>query len=156
MHFVWRHKSFEELSNTELYTILKLRVDVFVIEQECIYPELDDKDLVSEHLWAEHNDKIVAYARIIPAGVSYPQASIGRVIVSPEYRNIELGKALMDKAIKTADHLFHFPDICIGAQSRLHKFYESFGFEQSSEEYPDYGIMHIDMIRKNPLKRNGN
>ncbi len=146
----WNLKKFDELSNKELYRILKLRMEVFVLEQECLYPELDDKDFACLHLWAEQDGGILAYTRLVPPGLSYPQASIGRVIVAKQARGTGLSQQLMITSIESISNEFGVNDIQIGAQFHLKSFYEKLGFEQISDPYPDYGILHIDMI-KSPI-----
>lgn len=147
MDFQWNLKKFDELNNKELYRILKLRMEVFVLEQECLYPELDDKDFACLHLWAEQNDDIIAYTRLVPPGLSYPQASIGRVIVAEQARGTGLSQQLMIHSIESLYKEFGEGEIQIGAQFHLKSFYEKLGFKQISEPYPDYGILHIDMIK---------
>ncbi len=147
MTLQWKFKNFEALGNKELYRILKLRTEVFMLEQACLYPELDDKDDKCLHLWAEDGDTIVAYTRLVPPGLSYPQASIGRVIVAKEARGTGLSQQLMMNSIDAIAKEFHVNDIQIGAQFHLKSFYEKLGFKQVSEPYPDYGILHIDMIK---------
>lgn len=150
MAFQWNLKRFDELNTKELYRILKLRMEVFVLEQECLYPELDDKDFACLHLWAEQDGSILAYTRLVPPGLSYPQASIGRVIVAEEARGTGLSQQLMITSIESVSKEFGVNDIQIGAQFHLKSFYEKLGFEQISDPYPDYGILHIDMI-KSPI-----
>ncbi len=150
MALQWNLKKFDELSNKELYRILKLRMEVFVLEQECLYPELDDKDFACLHLWAEQEGSILAYTRLVPPGLSYPQASIGRVIVAEQARGTGLSQQLMISSIESVAKEFGVNDIQIGAQFHLKSFYEKLGFEQVSDPYPDYGILHIDMI-KSPI-----
>lgn len=150
MALQWNLKKFDELSNKELYRILKLRMEVFVLEQECLYPELDDKDFACLHLWAEQEGSILAYTRLVPPGLSYPQASIGRVIVAEQARGTGLSQQLMISSIESVAKEFGVNDIQIGAQFHLKSFYEKLGFRQVSEPYPDYGILHIDMI-KSPI-----
>lgn len=147
MALQWNLKKFDELSNKELYRILKLRMEIFVLEQECLYPELDDKDFASLHLWAEQDGSILAYTRLVPPGLSYPQASIGRVIVAEQARGTGLSQLLMITSIESVSKEFGVNDIQIGAQFHLKSFYEKLGFEQISDPYPDYGILHIDMIK---------
>lgn len=147
MEYNWKLRNFDDLTNRELYRILKLRTEVFVLEQECLYPELDDKDYVCLHLWAEKEGKIVAYTRLVPAGISYPQLSIGRVIVAKEERGTGLSQLLMQRATTAIVEAFGSNDIQIGAQLHLKSFYEKLGFVQNSEPYPDYGILHIDMTK---------
>jgi ElaA protein len=117
------------------------------LEQECLYPELDDKDFACLHLWTEQDDRIIAYTRLVPPGLSYPQASIGRVIVAEEARGTGLSKQLMIHSIESLYKEFGEGEIQIGAQFHLKSFYEKLGFKQISEPYPDYGILHIDMIK---------
>lgn len=143
----WHTKVFEELTTEELYDILQLRVNVFVVEQKCAYPELDGKDKKSLHVFATKKDKIVAAARIVPPGLSYPQMSIGRVVIDPQYRKYGLGKELMQYCLAKIEEEFEAQDIQIGAQVYLQKFYMSFGFENVSDSYLEDGIPHIDMLR---------
>ncbi|MHC5353568.1 GNAT family N-acetyltransferase [Myroides sp. LJL115] len=144
----WHTKSFEELTNEELYGILQLRSDVFIVEQQCPYPDLDAKDLRCLHVFATFGPKIIACSRIVPPGLSYPQMSIGRVAVCKEFRQKKLGKVLMDFTLEKIDQEFGAQDIQIGAQVYLKKFYGSFGFEPVSLDYDEDGIMHVDMLRK--------
>ncbi len=144
----WHTKAFEELDVNELYDILQLRMDVFVVEQNCPYPELDGKDKNCLHVFASHHGKVVAYARIVPPGLSYPQMSIGRVVVHPEYRKEKLGRRLMNLVLEKIEEEFEAQEIQIGAQCYLKEFYGSFGFESASEDYLEDGIPHVDMIRK--------
>ncbi len=144
----WHTKAFEELTLDELYDILQLRTNIFVVEQNCPYPELDGKDKSCLHVFATQQGKVIAYARIVPPGLSYNEISIGRVVVRPEYRKDGLGKILIDLAIDKIEEEFGPQAIQIGAQCYLRKFYGSFGFESVSEEYLEDGIPHVDMIRK--------
>src|SRR5690606_34790745 len=146
MDIIWKIKEFEELSNFELYQILQLRINVFVLEQECLYPECDNKDLKGKHLMGYLNNQLVAYARLLPPGVSYPDASIGRVVVHPQCRHLKLGNALMSKAIAQVREDFPNEDIRISAQAYLQGFYERVGFERVSEEYLEDNIPHVEML----------
>lgn len=141
-------KAFAELSTNELYELLKLRSEVFVVEQHCIYQDLDDKDKLSYHLLYFIENKLAAYTRILPAGVSYPEISIGRVAVRAEYRGLKLGRKLMERTINCCEELFTSKTIRIGAQEYLRAFYNSMGFVESGEPYDEDGIPHIEMIRK--------
>lgn len=146
----WQTLSFEQLDTHSLYNLLKLRVDVFVVEQKCPYPELDDKDHHSEvrHLIGRIGDEIAAYCRILPAGVSYPSPSIGRVIVAEKYREFKLGHSLLEKAINAIGLLWpQCNTIEIGAQQHLEAYYQKHGFKRCSEMYLEDGIPHIDMVR---------
>lgn len=144
----WEIKPFNSLSLEELYKILQLRQEVFILEQACVYNDLDDKDQKSAHLMAWHGDALAAYTRLIPYGVSYPDAaSIGRVAVAAEFRGQRIGEELMVRSINGVQGLFGHHLIKIGAQQHLKAFYNRLGFEQSSEPYNDAGIVHIEMTR---------
>jgi ElaA protein len=148
MKIEWQTKSFEQLSTRELFDCLELRQSVFVVEQECPYPDIDSKDLKGWHLMGRIDGKIIAYARLLDAGVSYPEASIGRVVVSQDVRGLKLGRVLMVQAITETERLFPNLAIQIGAQERLHDFYVSLGFKQLSKMYLEDDIPHIDMVRE--------
>ncbi len=144
---IWHYKAFEQLTPKELYKILQLRSEVFVIEQQCFYQDMDDKDLVSSHLWAEVDGQVAAYARILGPGISYQDASIGRVISNPAFRGMSLGKQLMTNAIEIIHSNFIGAPIRISAQAYLVRFYSNLGFKQVSEEYLEDDIPHIEMLR---------
>jgi ElaA protein len=146
MELIWRYKSFNELSVAELYAILQLRSEVFVVEQNCVYQDIDGKDQKSFHLMAWFGDDLVAYCRLVQPGVSFTEASIGRVITSPRYRSKGFGITLIEKAIQQTHETFGIADIKIGAQLYLKKFYSSFGFVQTSEMYLEDDIEHIEML----------
>ncbi len=139
---------FESLSNTELYEILALRQEVFVVEQNCPYQDCDGKDLASWHLSGrDSTGKLVCYTRLLPKGIAYEHyVSIGRVVSSPAARGTGACKILMEESIRRCQQLFGNQAIKIGAQSYLLKFYESFGFESTGEEYLEDGIPHTKMI----------
>lgn len=141
-------KTFNELTTTELYNILKERTDVFVVEQNCPYPEVDGKDLQSYHLFKEENGEIIAYLRILPPGVSYPELSIGRVLVKEDYRGQKLAQQMMEEALSYITSELKETTVKIQAQHYLEDFYRSFGFEVISEVYLEDGIPHIDMLLK--------
>jgi ElaA protein len=142
----WKCKSFNELTNEELYKILQLRNEVFIVEQNCPYQDCDNKDLKSFHLTAWEGDSIVAYSRILPLGISYSNAaSIGRVVTSPSVRGQRLGKELMSRSLENLYRLFGHVPVTIGAQLYLKKFYESFSFLQQGNIYIEDGIQHITM-----------
>jgi ElaA protein len=147
-NIVWKCKPFDALTPHELYAIIRLRNEVFVVEQHCVFQDADDKDQHCFHLTGYIEDSLAAYARLVPSGLSYDYISIGRVITSPLYRSIGLGKALMQEAIANCDKLFGKQTIKIGAQFHLKKFYGSFGFEQTSEPYDEDGIPHIEMLKE--------
>ncbi|MCG9965399.1 MAG: GNAT family N-acetyltransferase [Shewanella sp.] len=144
----WQNLSFNQLNANTLYDILKLRVDVFVVEQACAYPELDDKDRHPEtlHLMGlSPQGELLAYARVLPPGLSYPEASIGRVVISPAGRGQGLATPLMQNAIDAALSTWPAAGIQIGAQDYLKSFYQKLGFSACSEMYLEDGIPHIDM-----------
>lgn len=143
----FRIRSFEELSNEEMYAMLRLRINVFVVEQNCPYPDLDNKDQRSFHLLAYAGDKLAAYARCLPKGISYPDASaIGRVVIDPEFRSNKWGYQLMKKAISLCYEKFGKGKITISAQHHLQRFYEKCGFTAVGDVYPEDDIPHIKMI----------
>lgn len=146
MELTWKLKKFSELSPAELYAIMQLRNEVFVVEQNCVYQDADDKDPASRHFCGWDGSKLVAYTRLIPPGIAYPEASIGRVVTSPAYRKTGAGRRLMEKSIELTFSTFNCHTIRIGAQVYLTRFYSTFGFIQSSEEYLEDGIPHIEMI----------
>ena len=144
----WTYTSFDDLTTTELYKIMQLRSEVFVVEQNCVYQDIDNKDVVSFHLagWdKDNNDKLVAYCRILPPEISFKDASIGRVLTNKNYRKNGTGRELMERAIKATLLQYSCNCITIGAQLYLINFYGSLGFKQISETYLEDGIPHIDM-----------
>jgi ElaA protein len=148
MELSWQFKSFDALTNAELYALLKLRSEVFVVEQNCVFLDMDDKDEYCFHLLGYKENLLAAYTRIVPKGISYEgYASIGRVVTSPKVRGEGRGKELMEESIKRLEQLFGDVPIKIGAQLYLKSFYESLGFEQFGEVYDEDGIDHIPMIR---------
>ncbi|MBW3112469.1 GNAT family N-acetyltransferase [Bacillus sp. MCCB 382] len=142
----WKVKSFTDLSTHELYELLQVRTEVFVVEQECAYLEVDGKDLHSYHLYREENGEVVAYARLLPAGVSYEQPSIGRVLVKEGYRGKGLANELVKRGLAFIHEEWGQQQVKIQAQEYLREFYGSFGFRAITETYLDDGIPHIDMI----------
>ncbi len=147
----WEIKPFDRLSIHELYDLLKLRVDVFVVEQNCVYPELDEKDRYPDtlHLTGRNeNRKLVAYLRILPPGLSFEQPGIGRVVVSREYRAKGLCHTMMQTAVDQAGRIWPGMGIKISAQVYLEAFYQSYGFRKISEPYLEDGIPHLEMFRK--------
>ena len=146
MELHWTLKKFDDLTAAELYAIMQLRNEVFVVEQNCVYQDADDKDPKSLHFMGWNSDVLVAYTRIIPQGISYPQASIGRVVTSPRYRSTGAGKELMQLSISNTFKAFNCTQIKIGAQLYLQKFYEALGFVQCSNQYLEDNIPHIEML----------
>jgi ElaA protein len=143
----WSLKKFDELSAKEIYEILKLRSEVFVVEQNCVFLDMDDKDQFAHHLQGRIEGNLAAVVRILPPGLSYDEPSIGRVVSSPLFRRKGVGIELMKTAINETISLYGNVPIKIGAQLYLKKFYESFGFVQCSETYLEDDIPHIKMIR---------
>ena len=139
-------KKFNELTVDELYAILQLRSEVFVVEQNCVYHDPDGKDQYAWHLMGLQDGKLVAYARIFNAGVTYPDPSIGRVVTSPKVRHAGIGKLLMNYSIRTTHEELGKSTITIGAQFYLRNFYTSLGFQQCSDIYMEDGIQHIKMF----------
>lgn len=132
----------------EWHRVLALRAQVFVVEQNCAYQDPDGKDVVSYHLLMESGEELVAYARLVPPGVSYPEAAIGRVVTSQTVRGKGWGKALMEVAIAQTQKKFEVNEICISAQSYLLKFYGDLGFVAEGEEYLEDDIPHWKMRRR--------
>jgi ElaA protein len=141
-------KAFKDLSVEELYEILQLRETIFVVEQNCVYHDIDGLDKHCFHLFARDHDsqKIIAYARLVPPDLKFDVPSIGRVICDKNYRGKGLGKALMNKAIEETIHLFKTKAIKISAQTYLDIFYGLLGFKPISECYDEDGIAHVDML----------
>ncbi|MGL2965448.1 GNAT family N-acetyltransferase [Flavobacterium sp. XGLA_31] len=148
MNLEWKIKRFETLSINELYDLLQLRAEVFVVEQNCVYQDIDSKDSKALHLIGEDNGQIVAYARLFKANDYFEQASIGRVVVKPSYRDKKLGHILMREAIYFMKTKLNETKITISAQLYLKKFYESHGFIQTSEMYLEDDIPHIEMKKE--------
>lgn len=143
----WIFKKFEELTTSELYAIMQLRNEVFVVEQHCAYQDADNKDPLSFHLmaWAQHT--LVAYTRILAPGLAFEEPSIGRVVTSPSVRRTGLGIELMKASISKTTELFGNLPVRIGAQLYLEKFYTSLGFRKASDMYLEDNIPHIEMVR---------
>jgi len=148
MEIQWQIKSFDHLSVHELYDILRLRSEIFVVEQNCVYLDLDGKDKLALHLFGEFEGKIVAYSRLFEPGISFDNSSIGRVVVDANFRARQWGQDLMREAIAGIKAHFGESKITIGAQLYLKKFYESHGFVQTSEMYLEDDIPHIEMIKE--------
>lgn len=143
----WYYKPFAELTPYELYAIMHLRSEVFVVEQQCPYLDPDGKDLFAWHLMGWNDKTLVAYSRLLPAELAFKEVSIGRVVSSPAYRGKGAGKELMENAIAACTSLFGNQPIRIGAQLYLQKFYESLGFVQVSDMYLEDNIPHIEMVK---------
>lgn len=146
----WIKKSFSELNTTELYDLLKLRIDIFVVEQTCFYPDLDNHDRHPEtqHLFCYQAGVMTAYLRILPKGLTYPNhISIGRVVTAPIARGSGLGHALMREGLAHCLHIFPHDTVKISAQEHLEKYYNQHGFERVSDMYLEDDIPHIAMLK---------
>jgi ElaA protein len=141
---IWLERTFDELTRDELYAILALRARVFVVEQRCAYQDVDGLDPRCRHLWATDEGEIVAYLRLIPPGVTYDEAAIGRVIVAQRMRGTGLGRELMRRGLAAAGAV----PVRLGAQAHLEKFYTDLGFRRVGDVYDEDGIPHIEMLRE--------
>jgi ElaA protein len=146
MNLTQQIKPFHQLSVNELYQLLRLRSEVFVVEQNCVFLDQDNKDQQCYHLLLYADDKLAAYCRLVPPGISYPEVSIGRVITSSAYRGTGLGRKIMELAIQGCHDLFGPVAIHIGAQTYALPFYRSLGFVEEGEAYDEDGIEHIEMV----------
>ena len=144
---IFNIKRFNELSIQELYVILQLRSEVFVVEQDCVYQDLDNKDLDAYHVLGVLDKEIVAYARIFKPGDYFLESSIGRIVVKKEFRKFQYGYKLVVNSIQFIENNFQQNTILISAQSYLTKFYNSLGFIRVGEEYLEDGIPHIKMLK---------
>lgn len=142
----WKLKSFDELSAEEIYDILKLRAEVFVVEQNCPYQDLDDKDKFSYHLFLVDNGDIVAVLRIIPENISYDEMAIGRVVVKKSHRKRGLSKIMMKKAISFITGELKRDKIRLSGQAYLTDFYTDLGFRKVSDMYLEDGIGHFEFL----------
>ncbi len=143
----WEHRAFAELQIAELYGLLKLRQEVFVVEQACVYLDADGLDARASHLFAVDGDTVVACARIFAPGVREDAAVIGRVVTAVSRRGQGLGRELMRRAIRIIEEAHGATPIQIGAQQYLQRFYESFGFVRNGDDYLEDGIVHLPMRR---------
>ncbi len=145
---IWILKPFDKLTPLELYNILQLRNEVFIVEQNCPYQDCDNKDIYAWHLMGMMEERLIAYSRLLAPGISYSESSIGRVVSSPSTRKTGMGKKLMQESIEQIRNLFHTDTIRIGAQLYLQKFYESFGFIREGDIYLEDNIPHILMLKE--------
>ncbi|MGC6526384.1 MAG: GNAT family N-acetyltransferase [Flavobacteriaceae bacterium] len=141
-------KSFEELSKLELYKILRLRAEVFIVEQDCVYQDVDDKDQKALHVLIKKSDEIIGYTRLFWPGDYFKEASIGRVVISKEERHNNYGSQLMKASILAVSEKMKEKKIKISAQTYLKKFYNNLGFLESGKEYLEDGIPHIAMFKE--------
>jgi len=141
----WKIKTFEQLSTPEVYEILRLRAEVFVVEQNCVYQDIDNKDQKALHLFGEFEGEIIAYSRLFQPGDYFEFSSIGRVVVAEKYRDKNYGHELIDLSILAIKNHFNEQNITISAQLYLKKFYQSHGFIATSKTYLEDDIPHIEM-----------
>ena len=142
-------KKFSELSVADLYELLRLRSLIFHVEQNCAYCDLDNKDQNALHLMGyDEKSNLVAYARILPAGISYKEVSIGRVVTAAGYRGKGAGKEIMKASLKIIQELYGNVPVRIGAQCYLDKFYRELGFVPQGDQYLEDNIPHIEMLKK--------
>lgn len=144
----WTVKPFETLSTNDLYRIVQARVEIFVIEQNTPYQDLDNTDQKALHLWAEQDGKILAYCRLFNKGIKYNEASIGRVLTTEGARGTGLGKQLIARAIEVIEKEYQTSEIRISAQDYLIKFYSDFGFQDTGKKYLEDNLPHTEMIRR--------
>jgi len=146
MNHRWLVSPFSELGTGELYALLRLRQEVFVVEQRSIYLDLDGRDQVARHMMCWDSEDLLAYQRLLPPGVSYPESSMGRIVVCARARGRQLGRELVRRGI--AHNLERWPehDIRINAQSYLRDFYTGLGFAAASDDYDEGGIPHVQML----------
>lgn len=144
----WNLKRFEQLSAAELYQVLQLRSEVFVVEQNCVYQDIDGKDCGAVHLIGDSEGSVVAYARLFQPGDYFQQASIGRVVVAANFRSQKTGHELMKRAVAAVEKLFGVTHIRISAQAYLQKFYESHGFSVIGDPYLEDDIPHLRMEKR--------
>ncbi len=142
----WSLSAFDQLTGHDLYALLQLRAQVFVVEQACAFQDLDGADTVACHLQGHADRRLVAYARCLGPGVKYTEASIGRVVTHPDVRASGLGHHLIQRAITTVGDLWGAQAIRIGAQARLRAFYERHGFVDAGKAYVEDGIDHLEMV----------
>lgn len=143
----WQVKKFDELNVSQLYNILMLRSEVFVVEQNCIYQDVDDKDKHCYHIFLEENDNVIAYTRAIPPNIMYSIPSLGRVVVKKTHRHVGISQQLLLEGIKCIEKNFGVEDIVIHAQAHLEKFYNGVGFFGISEKFLEDDIPHIKMLK---------
>lgn len=141
-------KTYQELSKEELYALLQLRAEVFVVEQDCVYQDLDGKDDKALHVLGFKGDTLIAYTRLFPPGAYFEQASIGRVVVQEKERAHKYGYDLMKRSIAAVEEHYNTTSIKISAQTYLKRFYNNLGFQEVGEGYLEDGIPHIGMIKE--------
>lgn len=147
-NIIWNIKTFDEITASEFYKIIQARVDVFIMEQNCHYRDLDDYDQKALHLWAENlNGEVLAYCRLFDKGIKYPETSIGRVLTTQKARGKNLGKLLIRNALEVIQNVYGTAEVRISAQDYLLKFYSDFGFKDTHKKYLEDDIPHTEMFR---------
>ena len=141
----WHFAPFAELTPQQIHDLYRLRVEVFIVEQDCVFQDVDGVDPQCTHLLGYSGHALVAYCRLLPAGLKFPDPSIGRVITSPKVRGTGMVRVLMSEAMKRAAQMWPGEQIRIGAQAHLERFYNEFGFRKVGEPYDEDGILHIEM-----------
>ncbi|UOQ44399.1 GNAT family N-acetyltransferase [Halobacillus salinarum] len=141
----WNYKDFNDLTSIQLYEILQHRTNIFVVEQECPYPEIDGRDPECLHLWLENNGEILAYCRIVPPLTKEEDYAIGRILVAKESRGKGYARELVHKAVEYLSEEQGVSSIFLHGQEHLRHFYGSFGFREVSDVYLEDGIPHVDM-----------
>ncbi len=147
MHLNYHWNRLEAFTALEIYEVLRARESIFVVEQQCAYQDADGLDPQSWHLRVTVGSELAAYARVVDPGLKYTEPSIGRVITLAQFRNLQIGRALVAEAIAFTEKHFPGQGIRIGAQAHLEKFYGSLGFQAAGDVYDDDGIPHIDMLK---------
>ena len=145
---VWKIKTFDEITTQELYSVIKARVNVFVVEQDCPYPDLDDYDQKAIHLWAENEGEVLAYCRIFDKGIKYKETSIGRVINTEKGRGKGLSKQFIKYALEVIENRLHQTEVMMSAHDYLLRFYSDFGFVDTGKKYLEDNLPHTEMFRK--------
>ncbi len=146
MSYHWQTLSFAQLGQAQLYAVLRLRQEVFAVEQRSIYLDLDGRDQQAMHMLCTENEQLLAYQRCLPPGLSYPESSLGRIVVSPAARGLHLGKDLVLRGISYNLRTWPEVGICISAQAHLKNFYTDLGFVAEGDEYDEDGIPHLQML----------
>ncbi len=146
MSMEWKLSEFEELGCRRLYQILLLRIEVFMVEQNCLFQDLDGLDPECRHMFCLEHGELLAYQRLLPPGLYYPESAIGRIVVAPAARGRDLGRALVQRGIDHNCRQWPDSNIRINAQSYLRRFYQGLGFEDDSEEYMEDDIPHVQML----------
>ena len=142
----WILRPFDRLSGGEIYNVLRLRSKVFVVEQQCLYLDMDDRDQEAFHLLGTQDGSLVAYARLVAPGAYYRESAIGRIVTAPEVRGMGIGKLLVKESLEIARRLYGDGTVRIGAQRHLEDFYAGFGFRADGEPFIEDGIPHVEMV----------